>query len=153
MNGPIRLATTIAGLMLLGGALPSSELRAQEASTLQQDPLFATLFTPELIMQHRRAIDLSDEQRDAISRLISDLQGEVLSLQWELLDEVEQLGSVTGRPRVELDRALDEMGDVLDKEKDIKLAHLEMLIRIKNILSEQQQAQLLELRGSEPSEG
>ena len=97
-------------------------------------------------MQNRRAIGLTDEQRDAISRLISELQGEVLGLQWELLDEVEQLGAVTGRPRVELDRALDEMGDVLDKEKEIKLAHLEMLVRIKNVLTPQQQAQLDELR-------
>lgn len=144
-----RISTGLRAVVLAFGlaaaALPAA---AQEEPTLQQDPLFATLFTPELIMQHRRAIGLSDEQRDAISRLISELQGEVLSLQWELADEIEELGSVTGRPRVELDRALDEMGDVLDKEKDIKLAHLEMLVRIKNVLTAEQQARLEELRSA-----
>jgi len=138
-----------AALLSTGAVLASGTtgaVLAQEEASLEQDPIFATLFPPELIMQHRRAIGLDDEQRDAISRLISDLQGRVLSLQWELLDEVEQLRAVTGRPRVDLDRAMDEMGDVLDKEKDIKTAHLEMLVRIKNLLRPDQQSMLEELR-------
>ena len=130
----------LVAIAAFGVALP---LSAQEPGSLDNDPLFESLYPPELIMQHRRAIDLDDEQRDAISRLISDLQGRVLSLQWELLDEMEQLGQVTRRPRVDLDEAMDEIGDVLDKEKDIKTAHLEMLVRIKNILRPEQQ-QLLD---------
>lgn len=147
----IRMPGLLFGLALasLGSVAPPAAAQEPTEPTLQQDPLFATLYTPELIMQHRRTIGLTDEQRDAISRLISELQGEVLGLQWELLDEVEQLGAVTGRPRVELDRAIDEMGDVLDKEKEIKLAHLEMLVRIKNVLTPEQQAQLDRLRGSD----
>ena len=82
--------------------------------------------------------------------MISDLQGRVLSLQWELLDEMQELGSITGGNRVDLDRAIDQMGDVLDKEKEIKQAHLEMLVRIKNLLTPQQQARLRELRPSAP---
>ncbi len=138
-----------AGLIAVSAPLtmsPGQLLHAQEAPTLDEDPLFATLFAPELIMQHRRAIGLTDEQRDGISRLISDLQGRVLSLQWELLDEVGELGRITGGGRVDLDRALDQLGDVLDKEKEIKQAHLEMLIRIKNLLTPQQIQLLGELR-------
>ncbi len=141
----IRVGTVAALAVFAAG---SGELQAQEPeeSELAEDPLFATLYAPELIMQHRRAIGLDDEQRDAISRLIGDLQGKVLSLQWELLDEVQQLAEITGRPRVDLDEALDEIGDVLDKEKEIKTAHLEMLVRIKNLLRPDQQARLEELR-------
>ena len=40
------------------------------------DPFALLLFTPEEIMQHRRAIDLNDEQRDGITRLIEELQGD-----------------------------------------------------------------------------
>ena len=120
---------------------------AQDPSAeVGQDPLFQTLFPPELIMQHRRTIGLDDEQRDAISRLISDLQGRVLSLQWELMAEVEQLGTVTSPPRVDLDRALDQMDAVLGLEGEIKQAHLEMLVRIKNLLTPEQQRRLEELR-------
>ena len=42
----------------LGVAMPAV---AQEPA-LQEDPLFGTLFPPELIMQHRRAIDLTDHR-------------------------------------------------------------------------------------------
>ncbi len=141
-----RRARRGAGSLLLAALAWGAPVQAQDQPVPQDDPLFATLYTPELIMQHRRAIGLTDEQRDAISRLISELQGEVLALQWELLDEVEQLGAVTGRPRVELDRALDEMDDVLDKEREIKMAHLEMLVRIKNLLTPEQQRALDRLR-------
>lgn len=132
---------------VVGTAWPAGGLHAQERpQPVQDDPLFETLYPPELIMQHRRAIELDDEQRDAISRLISDLQGRVLSLQWELMAEVEELAAVTGRPRVDLDRALDQMDSVLDTERQIKQAHLEMLVRIKNLLTRRQQEMLEELR-------
>jgi Spy/CpxP family protein refolding chaperone len=136
----IALALAVA----LAVAAPAS---AQDAAAgLTDDPVFSTLFPPELIMQHRRAIDLTDEQRDAISRLIEELQGQALRLQWELLDDLQELSRITGAPRVDLDRAQDQMNRVLDTERSIKQAHLEMLVRIKNLLSEEQQARLRGLR-------
>lgn len=148
----MRLAryATVALLVAVSPVGVASQQTTEEeaAAALTQDPIFTSLYPPELIMQHRRAIGLDDQQRDAISRLIADLQGQVLSLQWELADEVEELGEITGGRRVDLDRAIDQMGNVLDKEKEIKQAHLEMLVRIKNLLTPEQQARLDELRGS-----
>jgi Spy/CpxP family protein refolding chaperone len=141
--------TLLTAALLVTGSLAGSAadaVFAQEVEELPEDPLFATLFPPELIMQYRRAIGLNDEQRDAISRLIQELQGRVVRLQWELLDEIEQLTEITGGERVDLDRALDQMDRVLDREKQIKQAHLEMLVRIKNLLTPEQQATLAELR-------
>ena len=111
--------------------------------------VFATLFPPELIMQHRRAIGLTDEQRDAISQLIGNLQGRVVRLQWDLLDEMQELAEVMSGTRVDLDRSLDQIGNVLDTENEIKQAHLEMLVRVKNLLSAEQQATLERLRAAE----
>ena len=131
----------------LGVAMP---VVAQEPA-LQEDPLCGTLFPPELIMQHRRAIDLTDEQRDAISQMIGDLQGRVVRLQWELLDQMQLLAETTSAPRVDLDRSLDQMDTVLETEKEIKQAHLEMLVRIKNLLSREQQQTLEEFRRTDAS--
>jgi Spy/CpxP family protein refolding chaperone len=130
------------------GLMVSAPVSAQEppAASVQEDPLFQSLFPPELIMQHRRAINLTDQQRDAISRLIQELQGRVVSLQWELLDEMQQLTEVMSAPRIDLDRALDQLDNVLETEKSIKQAHLEMLARIKNLLTPEQQTQLERLR-------
>ena len=125
----------------------SSHLFAQEP-TVQEDPLFGMLFPPELIMQHRRAIDLTDAQRDAITGMLGELQRRVVQLQWELLDEMQELTEIMGATRVDLDRALDQLDSVLDTEKEIKQEHLEMLVRIKNLLSPEQQATLDRLRDS-----
>lgn len=129
---------------LLGIAAP---LGAQNTPVQSAEGSFEEkLFAPELIMQHRRAIDLTDEQRDAISRLIQELQGKVVRLQWELLDEVESLNQTLEGDRVDLDRAMDQLNRTLDTEKEIKQAHLELLIRMKNVLRPEQQQILRRLR-------
>ena len=117
-----------------------------QATLEEGDPLAAVLFEPELIMQHRRAVNLTDEQRDAITRLIEELQGRVVGLQWQLLDEMQALSEILEGPRVDLDRAMDRMGEVLDIEGEIKRRHLELLIRIKNVLTPEQQDELTRLR-------
>ena len=143
--------------LALGAALAAAPLASAEAQqtapppaqgSVQADPIFQALFPPELIMQHRRAINLTDEQRDAISQLIQQLQGSVVRMQWELLDDMQQLTEVMSAPRVDLDRALDQLDNVLETEKSIKQAHLEMLVRIKNLLTPEQQATLERLRGA-----
>ena len=55
--------------------------------------------------------------------------------------------------RVDLDLALDQMDDVLETEKNIKQAHLELLVRIKNLMTPEQQAILTRLRESGGAEG
>jgi len=145
--------------VLVPGLLWAPRPAVAQAPTQEANPLAAVLFEPELVMQHRRAIGLTDEQRDAISRMIQELQGQVVRLQWELLDEMESLKEILVRPRIDQDRALDQLERVLETEKRIKRAHLELLIRIKNVLSAEQQRQLTRLRepgaggGSNPGAG
>jgi Spy/CpxP family protein refolding chaperone len=127
---------------------PGTAQQATPPPAVQADPLFDALFPPELIMQHRRAIGLTDQQRDQISRMIQELQGRVVAMQWELLDEMQQLTTLMSAPRVDLDRALDQLDAVLELEKQIKQSHLEMLVRIKNLLTPEQQATLERLRGA-----
>lgn len=133
-------------LIVAGLAWMPAAASAQEAPD-PDNPFDALLYTPELVMQHRRAINLNDEQRDAISRMIQELQGRVVSLQWEMLDEMESLTeTLAAGSRIDQDLALDQMEDVLDTEKRIKQAHLELLIGIKNILNEDQQRMLDEFK-------
>lgn len=131
-------------LFVVGVGLAPAPALGQEAE--DPNPLESVLYAPELIMQHRRAIDLNDEQRDAISRMIQELQGRVMSLQWQLLDEIETLKETLGEDRIDQDRALDQMERLLDTEKEIKQANLELLIRIKNVLTPAQQRTLDGLR-------
>ncbi len=125
---------------------------AAQAAPTVEDPIARTLFEPELIMQHRRAIDLTDRQRDEITRVIKDLQGQVVSMQWDLREQADALATELNKPRVDLDRALDRMSRVLQTEGKIKQARLTLLVRIKNILTPDQQERLRKLR-TRPADG
>jgi len=130
-------------------ATPSSVL----AQAAHEDDRFASvLFTAEEIMLHGRTIGLTDEQRHAITRLIQDFQGRAVGLQWRLLDETESMKTLLAQPRVDLDRAMDRFKRVLDTEMEIKRFHLELLIRMKNVLTREQQESLLRLRSREGGE-
>lgn len=145
----IRSVVLVAVVLAAAVLTPSAPVLAQAAPSID-DPIARTLFEPELIMKHRRAIALTDEQRDAISRLIRELQGQVVSLQWELQDHVESLAGELARPRVDLDRARDRLARVMETERRIKEGHLTLLVRIKNLLTPQQQQALSRLR-AEPA--
>lgn len=112
----------------------------------EPDPFTDVFFAPEFIMQNRRAIDLTDEQRDAITGVIQEFQGRAVSSQFELLDEVQTLVEILSDAEVDLDRAMDQVDQFLDTENNVKRAQFELLIRIKNILTPEQQRILIEIR-------
>ena len=147
MKRVLAQSLSIAALVVLAllGARP---VHAQAAPKQEQDPFANVLFPPELIMQHARAIRLNDEQRATITKLIEQLQGRAISMQWQLAEQVQALRETLGNTKVDQDRALDQLNRVLDTEKAIKKAHLEMLLRIKNVLRAEQQVELARLRNA-----
>jgi Spy/CpxP family protein refolding chaperone len=138
----------VAVVCAAGAPIWAGPAAAQAASEQEGDPFASVLFTPELIMQHARAIRLDDAQRATITRHIEQLQSRVVTMQWQLTEQVQALRETLARPRVDQDRAIDQLNRVLDTEKDIKQAHLEMLIRIKNVLRPEQQTELARLRAA-----
>lgn len=141
------------GLVLLALVLAPRAAAAQVAGRAtgetKEDPFAEVLFAPELIMRHGRAVGLTDEQRAVITRLIEQAQSRVVGLQWQLVEQVQALKETLAGARVDQDRAADQLNRVLDTEKRIKQAHLEMLIRIKNVLRPEQQAELTRLRDAD----
>lgn len=133
------------GLFLLAGLMAPQGAWAQ-AEERRPDPYSEVFFAPELIMTHRRAIGLTDEQRDAITGEIQDLQGRAVSYQFELLDEQQTLLEILAEDEVDLDRAMDQLDEFLETENRLKKAQVELLIRIKNILTRDQQRALREIR-------
>ena len=114
------------------------------------DPLSRYLFPPELVMQQQQAIGLKPEQRTAITRAIKDFQGKVLDLQWQMQEETGRFGELLDKPLVDQAAALAQIDKVLAVEREVKRAHIGLLIQIKNQLTAEQQARLAQLRGGGP---
>ena len=119
-------------LLLLGAA---SVAAAQEP-----EPEFARyLFPPELVMQHQQNLRLTPEQRTAITQGIRDFQLKIVELQWKMQDEAQKLTELVQGAKVDEAQTLGQVDRVLGVEREIKRAHMALLIRIKNQLTPEQQ--------------
>ena len=110
-----------------------------------REPLSAIesrLYAAELVMEHQGAIDLRPAQRDAIANEVERAHTDLLRLQWELDAEKEKLVSVLDADTVDEARAKRAAGEVMKREDAIKTGHLAMLVRIKNVLTKEQQDKL-----------
>jgi len=96
-------------------------------------------------MQHQQALGLSDEQKNNLKGELRQAQPKFTELQWTLQDEMERLVSLLKQSKVDEKAAGSQLAKVLAAEREIKLAQLMLLIRIKNNLTQAQQTQLREL--------
>jgi Spy/CpxP family protein refolding chaperone len=125
--------------------LSFSAVRAQQQP--QPDPFAGNLFPPELIMQHQQALGLSEEQKNFLKAELGKLQTRLTELHWELQGEVEKLSALVKQDQADEAQTLTQLDRVLGLEREIKRAHIGLLIRIKNKLTPEQQAMLREIQG------
>ena len=116
------------------------------------DPLARYLFPPELVMANQQAISLTDRQRASLQQAMKDAQGKFIDLQFRMSSEVENLQRLIQPASVDESKVLEQVDRVLGVEREIKRAQLTLMLRIKNLLSPQQQAQLGVLRRQGPAE-
>ena len=111
-----------------------------------EDPIARYLFPPELVMAHQQAVGLTDRQRSAIQDALKEAQGKFVDLQFKMSSDVEKLQELLRGTTVDETRLLEQVDRVLAVEREIKHTQLTLMVRIKNQLSEQQQAALMKLR-------
>jgi Spy/CpxP family protein refolding chaperone len=114
------------------------------------DPIGSKLFPPELIMAHQAELGLEDRQRETILKELERAQAQFPRLQWQLQAASQQLSKLLDAAQVDEAKALAQAGEVMKLETEIKRAHLTLLIRIRNALSDAQRGKLQALRRSTP---
>ena len=130
----------------LAVALVLAQGPAAHAQQPGEDPIARVLFPPELVMQHQADIGLRPEQRSAITKAIQEFQTKVVDLQWRIQEQSQRLAALLGKPSVDQAAALAQVDEVLGVEREVKRAHISLLIQIKNTLTPEQQAKLAEAR-------
>ncbi len=148
---PRALRNLLATLALALGPLAVAQAPPPATPPSQSaDPIGSKLFPPELIMSHQADLALDDRQREAILKELERAQTQFPRLQWQLQAATEQLSRLLDAPQVDEAKALAQAGEVMKLETEIKRAHLALLIRIRNTLSEAQRAKLQALRRGSP---
>ena len=132
-----------------GQRVPPDQCGLHAASP--EDPLARYLFPPELVMAHQQAIELTERQRATVRDAIKEAQGKFVDLQFQMSAEVEKLQRLLQGSTVQETSVLQQVDRVLGLERELKHAQLTLLIRIKNALTEEQQASLTRLRRQAPN--
>jgi Spy/CpxP family protein refolding chaperone len=120
--------------------------RAFCAEPASSDPLAENLFPPELILQFRGEIGLTDDQREGLTSDIQKVQERFTEMQERLQREVEAFGSLLKKDSVDEQAALSQLDKVFNQEREIKRAHLGLILRIRNRLTKEQVAKLREIK-------
>jgi Spy/CpxP family protein refolding chaperone len=110
------------------------------------DPIAEAFFPPELVMQNQQAIGLSAEQKESLKNEMRQAQQQFTDLQWKLQDEVEIMAKLIGNGTVDEKQVLAQLDKVLAAEREVKRRQIALLVRIKNLLTADQQNKLRALR-------
>ena len=101
-------------------------------------------------MTHQAEIGLEDRQREAILKELERAQAQFPRLQWQLQAASQQLVAAPRRATGGRGEGARPGGEVMKLETEIKRAHLALLIRIRNALTEAQRSKLQALRRAGP---
>jgi Spy/CpxP family protein refolding chaperone len=114
-----------------------------------EDPLARYLFPPEMVMGHAQEIGLDEAQRTAVRSEVRKAESRFIDLKFDLQTESEKMHRLLQEKPVDEAKVLAEVDKILALEKEIKKTQIGLLVRIKNQLSDSQQAKLSEIRAAE----
>jgi len=113
---------------------------------VRPDPIGRLLFQPELIMEYRSKLELTEQQQDVLKTELQNAQAAIFDFKWQLNEESGKLKKILQTIPIDEDEMLAQSDRVMQLERKIKRVHLALLARLKNMLSEQQIQMLRELR-------
>lgn len=119
---------------------------AQAPPPPQDDPIGRYLFPPELIMAHAQDLGLDDKDRAAIKNEVQKAQSKFFDLQWQTREETDKMVKLLQQSPADESKILEQADRVMALEREIKRTHLTLLIRLRNLLTPEQQARLQRFR-------
>jgi Spy/CpxP family protein refolding chaperone len=97
------------------------------------------LFPPEHVMAHQRELNLQDAQREKLIKEMTTAQAQFTESQWNLSAEHEKLVQLVKGTTVDEGAVVKQMERILSMEQNLKRTQLLMMVRVKNLLTPEQQ--------------
>jgi Spy/CpxP family protein refolding chaperone len=134
-------------LLVLLLIAPLSLFAQQQPPPPGNDPIGRYLIPPELVMSQSEQIGLNEKQRATIKGEIQKMQTKFIDAQWDLQEQSSKMTQLLQRSPADEAKILEQADRIMSLEREIKRAHLTLLIRIKNALTNEQIAKLETMRG------
>ena len=138
------MKVTLLALLLIA---PLSLFAQQPQPSPDNDPIGRYLIPPELVMSHSEQIGLTEKQRATIKAEIQKMQSKFLDAQFDLQEQSGKMTQLLQHSPADETKILDQADRIMALEREIKRAHLTLLVRIKNTLTAEQIAKLDAMRG------
>ncbi|CAA0118121.1 Uncharacterised protein [Halioglobus japonicus] len=136
---PIHLLM-IAACFSLGAASQTTVAQTDMTRSVQvkREALKMGLYPPDILMRYQDRLGITPAQRKTIVDAVTNFQANVADLQWTMQGEQQKLQQAFSTYNINTEESLALAEKVLALESRFKLAHLELLITIKNTLTEEQ---------------
>jgi Spy/CpxP family protein refolding chaperone len=121
-------------------------LFAQQPPQPDNDPIGRFLIPAELVMSQSDEIGLSERQRATIKAEVQKMQARFLDAQWDMQEQGSRMTRLLQQTPVDEAKVLEQADKIMSLEREIKRAHLTLLVRIKNSLTAEQIAKLEAIR-------
>ena len=135
----MKLLTFLAALSAL------CRLVAADKPAAPMDPFAGAFFPPEIILQARDQIGLTQEQREAFMARMATTQPRSDELRAKLERETAALSTLAKQDQVDEAALTAQLDRLLDAERELKHLHVGLLAWIKNLLTPEQRTKLREL--------
>jgi Spy/CpxP family protein refolding chaperone len=113
----------------------------------QKDVFKGKLFPPNIILEHQDELNLSKEQFTAIRAAVVEVQSNVAEHEWDLREAYQRVLSELDESPIDEDAVLDNVDAALRAENQVKKLQVAMLIRLRNLLTDEQVAYLQSVDG------
>lgn len=134
MRQGIKNSLTLLGLCLV---LLSSIAAAQGVGQ-QKDVFKGKLFAPNIILENQDALDLDKEQFTAIRAAVVEVQGSVAEHEWDLREAYMKVLADLDEVPIDEDKVMENVEAALLAENKVKQLQVTMLIRLRNLLTDEQ---------------
>lgn len=134
-----------AGLVALAGPVMAQEKK--------DDRFEKAFFDPQLVLQRAKEIGVTAQQRAAILDVIKKAQVELVPLQMDMAEPALELVEMIEETKVDEAQALAKADKMLKIENEVKKVQMSLMIRLKNLLTKDQQDRLRQIRDGGRGDG
>lgn len=126
-------------IVLMFVALSSGFAFAAEG---QRDVFKGKLFPPNVILEQQDQLGLTKDQFKAIKTAVVEVQSRVAEHEWDMREAYMQIMSELDKSPIDEDSVLALVDKALGAENRVKKEQMTMLIRLRNLMTEEQLAWL-----------
>jgi hypothetical protein len=117
------------------------------AAEPKDDVFKGKLFAPNIILENQTELGLSKDQFTAIRAAVVEVQGNVAEHEWDMREAYLLLMAELDKSPIDEDKVVAHASKAMLAENEVKKNQVLMLVRLKNLLTEEQIAYLESVHG------